>query len=159
MQNGLHNTNTDRWLSIDATAERRTSSTDASGGYQFVSLTPDNYKLDMEGAGFEQYPRDPITVQVDRALCLNATVGVGAVCQQLVVTSQAPIMQAEMASLGQLVPGKGATNISGEYQGYWPSLWLRPLESTQKRIGSALGPSIEVSEPILDSEVSHVEKS
>jgi hypothetical protein len=51
------------------------------------------------------------------------------------ITSQAPIMQTE---------------------GYWQSLWLLPPESSQKRLRSALGPSIEVSEPIFDSEVSHV---
>jgi hypothetical protein len=119
----------------DATGEGRTNSTDASGCYPFVSLKPDNYKLDIEGTGFNRSTRDPITVQVDQTFHLNATMKVGAVSHEVVVTSQAPIMQTES---------------------YWQSLWLSPPESSQKRIRSALGPSIEVSEPIFDSEVSHV---
>jgi Carboxypeptidase regulatory-like domain len=119
----------------DATGEGRTSSTDASGCYPFVSLKPDNYKLDIEGTGFKHYPRDPITVQVDQTFHQNATMEVGAVSHEVVVTSQAPIVQTES---------------------YWQSLRLSPPEGSQKRKGSALGPSIEVSEPIFDSEVSHV---
>ena len=119
----------------DATGERRTSSTDASGGNPFVSLTPGNYNLHIEGTGFKRYPRDPITGQVDQTFHLNTTMEVGAVSHKLAVTSQAPIMQTE---------------------GYRQSLWLSPPESSQKRIRSALGSSIEVSEPISDSEVNHV---
>src|ERR1700761_4875142 len=50
-------------LTNDATGQRRSSTTDASGNYQFVSLTPENYKLDIEGTGFKHYSRDPLTVQ------------------------------------------------------------------------------------------------
>jgi hypothetical protein len=119
----------------DATDEGRTNSTDASGCYPFVSLKPDKYKLDIEGTGLKRYPRDPITVQVDQTFHLNATMEVGAVSHEVVVTSQAPVMRRES---------------------YWQSLWLSPPGSSQKRKRSALGSSIEVSEPIFDSEVSHV---
>ncbi|MGA3223902.1 MAG: TonB-dependent receptor [Acidobacteriaceae bacterium] len=98
-------------LTNDATGERRTGTTDASGDYQFVSLPPENYKVEIEGTGFKHYTRDPITVQVDQVFRVNAAMEVGAVNQQVVVTSQAPIMQTETASLGQVVSGKAVTNI------------------------------------------------
>jgi Carboxypeptidase regulatory-like domain len=98
-------------LTNDATGERRTGTTDASGDYQFTSLPPENYKVDIEGTGFKHYTRDPITVQVDQVFRVNAAMEVGAVNQQVVVTSQAPIMQTETASLGQVVSGKAVTNI------------------------------------------------
>src|ERR1700723_3103322 len=98
-------------LTNDATGEHRTGSTDASGDYQFVSLTPANYKIDIEGTGFKHYTRDPITVQVDQTFRANAAMEVGTVTQQVVVTAQAPIMQTETASLGQVVSGKAVTNI------------------------------------------------
>ena len=95
----------------DATNERHNATTDASGGYQFLSLLPGNYKLDVEGTGFKHYLRDPIIVQVDQSPRANVTMEVGAVNQQVVVSSQAPIMQTETASLGQVVAGKAVTNI------------------------------------------------
>ncbi len=98
-------------LTNDATAERRTSSTDSSGDYQFVSLSPGTYKLEIEATGFKHYTRDAIIVQVAQTFRLNAAMEVGAVSQQVIVTSQAPIMQTETASLGQVVSGKAVTNI------------------------------------------------
>ena len=65
----------------------------------------------MEGTGFKHYTHDQIVVQVDQVFRVNATMEVGAVNQQVVVTSQAPMMQTETASLGQVVAGKAVTNI------------------------------------------------
>ncbi|MDX6462989.1 MAG: hypothetical protein QOE55_6686 [Acidobacteriaceae bacterium] len=98
-------------LTSTATGEGHSATTDASGNYQFVLLPPGVYKIDMEGAGFKHYTHDQIVVQVDQVFRVNATMEVGAVNQQVVVTSQAPIMQTETASLGQVVAGKAVTNI------------------------------------------------
>src|ERR1700733_6500651 len=98
-------------LTSTETGEGHSATTDSSGDSQFVSLTPENYKIDIEGTGFKHYTRDPIVVQVDQVFRVNAAMEVGAVNQQVVVTSQAPIMQTETASLGQVVSGKAVTNI------------------------------------------------
>ncbi len=83
----------------------------ALGDYQFLSLPPANYKIEIEAAGFKRYSRDPIIVQVDQSPRVNATMEVGQVNQQVVVTSAAPIMQTETASLGQVISGKAVTNM------------------------------------------------
>ena len=98
-------------LTSTETGETHTATTDPSGNYQFVLLQPGTYKIEMEGTGFKHYTRDQIVVQVDQVFRVNATMEVGAVNQQVVVTSQAPIMQTETASLGQVVAGKAVTNI------------------------------------------------
>ena len=98
-------------LTSTETGEARSATTDASGNYQFVLLPPGLYKIDMEGTGFKHYTHDQIVVQVDQVFRVNATMEVGAVNQQVVVTSQAPMMQTETASLGQVVAGKAVTNI------------------------------------------------
>jgi hypothetical protein len=87
-------------LTNNATGEGHSATTDASGDYQFVLLSPGTHKIDMSGAGFKRYTRDQIVVQVDQVFRVNAIMEVGAVNQQVVVTSQAPIMQTETASLG-----------------------------------------------------------
>src|ERR1700761_1458139 len=98
-------------LTNDATAEARTASTDGDGNYQFLNLPPATYKVDIEATGFKHYTRDGVVVQVDQTFRVNANMEVGAVSQQVIVTSQAPIMQTETASLGQVVAGKAVTNI------------------------------------------------
>jgi outer membrane receptor protein involved in Fe transport len=95
----------------DATGEHRTVQTNSSGDYQLLLLPPGQYKLEIEGPGFKHYTRDPIEVLVDQAARANATMEMGAVSQQVVVTAQAPILQSENASLGQVVEGKAVTNI------------------------------------------------
>src|ERR1700761_6791465 len=98
-------------LTSTETGEAHSTTTDSSGNYQFVLLQPGVYKIDMEGTGFKHYTRDQIVVQVDQVFRVNAIMEVGAVSQQVIVTSQAPIMQTETASLGQVVAGKAVTNI------------------------------------------------
>jgi outer membrane receptor protein involved in Fe transport len=98
-------------LTNDATAEVRSASTDGDGNYQFLNLPPATYKVDIEATGFKHYTRDGVTVQVDQTFRVNALMEVGTVNQQVVVNSQAPIMQTETASLGQVVAGKAVTNI------------------------------------------------
>ncbi len=98
-------------LTSTETGESHNATTDSSGNYQFVLLQPGVYKIEMEGTGFKHYTRDQIVVQVDQVFRVNANMEVGAVSQQVVVSSQAPIMQTETASLGQVVAGKAVTNI------------------------------------------------
>lgn len=98
-------------ITNDATSEHRTAPTNGSGDYSFPLLPPGNYKLEIQAQGFKSYARDPIIVQVDQSPRANATMEVGEVSQQVVVTSAAPIMQTESASLGQVVSGKAVTNI------------------------------------------------
>ena len=39
------------------TAERRNSTTDASGNYQFVNIAPGQYKIEVEKPGFRRFAR------------------------------------------------------------------------------------------------------
>ena len=54
------------------TNEKRTVQTDASGNYRVVNLIPANYRLDVELAGFKHMTREPIPVQVEASVRVDA---------------------------------------------------------------------------------------
>ncbi|MBT9330821.1 TonB-dependent receptor [Paracidobacterium acidisoli] len=93
------------------TGEKRNITTDGSGNYQALSLVPGQYSVDVDSAGFKHFSRTGIDVVVDQAARVNVAMSVGEQTQQITVTSAAPIMQTENASLGQVVQGKAVTNI------------------------------------------------
>ena len=88
------------------TADRRTAQTDSAGGYQFVNLVPGQYKIEIEKTGFRRILREPITVEVQSAVRIDAALQVGDISQTVEVSAQTPLLQTETASLGQVVEAR-----------------------------------------------------
>lgn len=88
------------------TEAHHTSQSDANGNYQFLNLDPGNYSLDFSKSGFSHLKRDSITVTVQAAVRVNATLQVGNVNQTVNVTAQAPLIETQPSAIGQLVEGK-----------------------------------------------------
>ncbi|NWF84500.1 MAG: carboxypeptidase regulatory-like domain-containing protein [Bryobacteraceae bacterium] len=88
------------------TSDRRTMQTDADGGYQFVNLTPGQYRLEVEKPGFRRMVREPITVEVQSAVRIDAGMVVGDVSQTVEVSAQTPLLETQNTSLGQVVEAR-----------------------------------------------------
>jgi hypothetical protein len=88
------------------TAERKTTQSDGNGGYQFVSLVPGNYKLDIEKTGFTHFAQTSLTVEVQATLRVDASLEVGDVGQTVEVSAQAALLQTDSSSLSQVVEGR-----------------------------------------------------
>jgi hypothetical protein len=94
---------------------------DASGNYRFVNLPPDPYKVTVEANGFAKAEAD-ITLQTEQNLNLPITLKVGAVSENVVVTTQAPIidtadsrnqMTLENEAVGELpIPGRNMVTLT-----------------------------------------------
>src|SRR6185437_13705598 len=84
-----------------ATSERHESTTGSDGGYRFVNLIPGTYHIDVEQTGFKRYSRDGIGVAVDASVRIDVAMQLGDISQQVEVTSAAPLLQTENASLSQ----------------------------------------------------------
>jgi hypothetical protein len=93
------------------TSEHRGTKTDANGSYQFLSLVPGHYEVDIERDGFKSFTRQPIDVQVQTATRIDATLQVGDVRQIVHVTSETPLLQTQSASLGQTIEGSNVQNM------------------------------------------------
>ena len=88
------------------TADRRTSQTDQSGAYQFVNLTPGQYRVEIEKQGFRKFVRDNVLVEVQSTVRIDVAMQVGEVTQILEVSGQTPLLQTENAALGQVVEAR-----------------------------------------------------
>ena len=85
------------------TNDARTAQTGAGGIYTFPNLTAGVYRVDIETPGFKHFTQDKAEVQVDVATRVDATLQVGNVSETVVVTSEAPPLQTDSASLGTTI--------------------------------------------------------
>ena len=88
------------------TSERRTAATDATGGYRFVSLIPGQYRVEIEMSGFKRLTREPIAVEVQSAVRVDAVMQIGSINEVVEVTAQTPLLQTENTSLSQIIEGR-----------------------------------------------------
>jgi hypothetical protein len=93
------------------TNEIRTATTSGSGAYSFANLSPGQYRVDVQQAGFKQSVRSPVEVQVDVASRVDVALEVGDVSQAVEVTGEAPLLQTDSASLGAVVSQQAIQSI------------------------------------------------
>lgn len=79
------------------------TTSDASGHYTLPSLSPGTYNLTFGKEGFSSTVINGVTLQVDQQATLDATLKVGNVSQQVVVTGEAPIVNTESATVGTVI--------------------------------------------------------
>ena len=68
--------------------------TDGAGLYDTGSIVPDNYLITITASGFQTYVRGPITLEVG-TVTVNASLTVGAATQEVIVTTDVPLLQTE----------------------------------------------------------------
>src|SRR5580698_5167006 len=68
-----------------------TTTTDADGGYRFLSLAPGSYQISVEAAGFST-ARTTITLETNQNLSVPLTVKVGATTESVTVTAENPLV-------------------------------------------------------------------
>ena len=93
------------------TNENRTTQTSSAGTFAFPNLLPGTYKVEVQMSGFKQFIQDKVEVQVDVATRVNAALEVGNVNESVVVTSEAPPLQTDSASLGTVIPEREIQSI------------------------------------------------
>jgi hypothetical protein len=93
------------------TGDRRTATTNSNGDYQFVNLIPGNYKIDIENSGFKHFIRTNVVVQVQGSTRVDAALALGNVSETVQVTSQAPLLETQQATVGQVVAGRAVTEL------------------------------------------------
>src|SRR5215469_3064886 len=93
------------------TNEARSMQSGAAGTYAFPNLNAGLYRLEIEMAGFKRFTRDEVEVQVDVATRVDATLEVGSVTQNVVVTTEAPPLQTDSASLGTTISQEEVESI------------------------------------------------
>ncbi|HXY07144.1 MAG TPA: carboxypeptidase regulatory-like domain-containing protein [Terriglobales bacterium] len=83
------------------------TNTDEKGEYHFTGLRPSTYTVKVESTGFRPAERTGVVLAVDQESSLNFTLGMAGVSTTVEVTTTAPLMDTENATLG--------TDITSEY--------------------------------------------
>jgi outer membrane receptor protein involved in Fe transport len=89
----------------------RTVATDATGNFEVRYLRPGEYTVEVQSPGFRRERRTGILVQIGQQARLEFTLQVGDVQQTVEVTSAAPLLQTETATLGGVVSSERIVNL------------------------------------------------
>src|SRR5262245_29416301 len=94
-----------------ATGLTRVVLTTELGNYVVPLLPPAVYEVEASLTGFRREVRRGVTLQVDMVGTIDFTLKVGAVSEVLDVTADAPLVQSETATLGQVMDSRKVTEL------------------------------------------------
>jgi hypothetical protein len=94
----------------DTNVSLETQST-SSGTYVFESVPVGTYTLKADAAGFKTYVLAGVEVHVQNVVTADVPLALGEVSQQVSVTSEVPLLQAQDASLGQTIPSAQVNDL------------------------------------------------
>ncbi len=94
-----------------ATGLSRNTITNESGNYQVPLLPPAQYEVQVALAGFSTEVRSGITINVDAVVRVDFSLKVGNAAEKIEVVADAPLVQNETATLGQVIDSQKMTNI------------------------------------------------
>ncbi|SNT36380.1 Carboxypeptidase regulatory-like domain-containing protein [Granulicella rosea] len=84
---------------------------DDKGFYSASSLAPGKYEVRVESPSFQAYIRNGITVQAGDHASIDVTLTAGDVSQSVTVTSDAPMVDATNAAIGQSISTKEVEDL------------------------------------------------
>lgn len=87
-----------------------TYTTNEAGAYDTGPIVPDHYILTFAKEGFATYKRGPITVSVG-VVGINVEMTVGGTSQQVVVTSEVPLLETASAEVSSTIPSETLTEL------------------------------------------------
>ena len=94
-----------------ATGVKVITASTTTGNYELSGLIPGNYTVEAEASGFSPYVVQGIQVHVQQVLTIDIHFKTGSVQQQVTVTAEAPLLQAENAALGQTISNETVNDL------------------------------------------------
>lgn len=93
------------------------ATTDANGNYLFPGLPVGPYRLEVNKQGFKTYVLNNIVLQVNDHVSFNAALQVGEISETVEVSSEAPLIQSENASISTVMESQRMVDLplNGRY--------------------------------------------
>ena len=98
-------------LTNTGTGAATTTTSDASGNFQFLLLPPGNYSLQVTSAGFKSFVREGIVVEVDRSLAVPVSMQMGQVSETIEVRGGTDLLEPNTSSLGTVMEQKKVVDL------------------------------------------------
>jgi Carboxypeptidase regulatory-like domain/TonB dependent receptor/TonB-dependent Receptor Plug Domain len=98
-------------LTNEGTAASLSTTTGSAGNYEFNPVRIGNYKIDVSAQGFKTTSEVHVGVDVSSNVTRNFKLQPGSVSETVEVTSEAPLLQSQDASVGQVVNQKNVNDL------------------------------------------------
>ena len=98
-------------LTNEGTAASLSTTTGADGGYKFSPVRIGSYRLDVSATGFKTSTETHVVVDVSSNVLRSFQLQPGSVSETVEVTSAAPLLQTQDASVGQVVNQKSVNDL------------------------------------------------
>jgi hypothetical protein len=86
--------------------------TGADGAYTISNLTPGNYRVTVEQAGFKTYQQEPVVVETNARIAIDVQLTLGQLGGEVVtVTAEGPVVESETSVRGDLITGRQVTDL------------------------------------------------
>jgi hypothetical protein len=122
-----------------ATGQTRTTTTNSTGSYEFSLLSPGNYSVRFEAAGFKTVDVSSVTIGVTETPTLNRRLEIGSPSVQVTVEANAASIQTDNAANGTIISAEEIENLPLVTRNYTQVLDLSPGVVTNVSNASAMG--------------------
>ena len=85
--------------------------TDGTGNYYVPALIPGHYKVEAEKQGFKTVTVPDVELAVSQTLRVDVTMPVGQLAESVSVQAEAPLIQSDQATLGQVVNNRAVSEL------------------------------------------------
>jgi hypothetical protein len=85
------------------TSTERTTQTDSDGNYQVAALPVGVYTIEVRVQGFKTQVADQVTLEVAKTVIQNFQMDVGAISEQVLVSSDVPVIETATTSVGTVI--------------------------------------------------------
>jgi hypothetical protein len=109
-----------------ATGRRYASVTNDAGAFTLPGLAANTYEITVEADGFQRFVRSGVYVATGERVRLDVSLSVGGVSETTTVMADAPLLQTESSSLGQLVGHRAILQLPLNGRSYLPLVALAP---------------------------------
>ena len=125
------------------TGVERTITTDAKGFYSFLALPLGTYTISVHRDGFKDFQQKEIVIDANSSIRVDAKLQVGAVQQQVVVSSTAVQVETTNTQMGEVITGSSMTSIPLNGRSFTDLLALQPgvVPQSTGEYGSGFNPS------------------
>jgi hypothetical protein len=110
----------------------RNSVSNSEGNYTLPLLPPGEYRLAVKKEGFKPVVRPDIVLNVEQVARLDFTLEAGAVTDTVTITSDAPLLNSETSSVGQVVDNKTVVTLPLNGRNYTQLAVLMPGATPQQ---------------------------
>jgi hypothetical protein len=110
----------------------RSSVSSSEGNYTLPLLPPGEYRLAVKKEGFKPVVRPDIVLNVEQVARLDFMLEAGAVTETVTITSDAPLLNSETSSVGQVVDNKTVVTLPLNGRNYTQLAVLMPGATPQQ---------------------------